>query len=134
MAGKKGRSGRPANETKLFSDEIINNVKTAAKKLEQEHNIPIEEAALSLIYDDKVQASVKSAVFKAYCDCFVEKSSKQKDYPNVDVDTAEVEVHFLTRVVKRWSTVIAKLGTGHRSVQASEIPISVSGLSGQHGF
>ena len=78
MAGKKGRSGRPANETKLFSDEIINNVKTAAKKLEQEHNIPIEEAALSLIYDDKVQASVKSAIFKAYCDCFVEKSSKQK--------------------------------------------------------
>ena len=49
MAGKKGRSGRPANETKLFSDEIINNVKTAAKRLEQEHNIPIEEAALSLI-------------------------------------------------------------------------------------
>jgi hypothetical protein len=79
MAGLKGRSGRrPEDSQKVFSDEIIKNVKRAASKLKRQHKISIEEAALSLMFDEKTQGSVKASIFKSYCDCFIEKSSKQK--------------------------------------------------------
>lgn len=78
MAGKKGRSGRPPDDTvKSFSQEVTNRVKDAAAKLSKEFGMPIEEAMLRMCYDQSVQDSVRSGVFKTYMECFVEKKSSK---------------------------------------------------------
>ena len=83
MAGTKGRSGgsrsgsgRPRKK-KTISEKVKNNYLKAARELAREYGEPIEKAVLRLVYEDKIQDSVKVAILKAYNEALLIKETEQ---------------------------------------------------------
>jgi hypothetical protein len=74
--GKREGSG-PKRKKKTVSEKVRANYLKAARKLAKEHGSPIEEAVLGLVYDKKVQDSVKVAILKAYNEALLVKESEQ---------------------------------------------------------
>ena len=77
MAGKKGKSGRKA-ENATISDTTKKAILKAAKELAKEYGEPVEKAMLRLCYEDKIQSSVKASIWKSYLESMVAKESKSE--------------------------------------------------------
>ena len=75
MAGKKGKSGRKPEGGSL-SDKVKGRVLAAAAKLQKEYGYTIEEAMMRLCFDEKVQATVKVGIWKAYLESMVVRETK----------------------------------------------------------
>ena len=84
MAGTKGHSGGPRpnsgrpRKVKTASDKTKYAIMKAARKLAREHGMPIEEAMLRMIYDPKVQDSVRASIWKSYLESLVAKETEQR--------------------------------------------------------
>lgn len=61
-----------------ISDDVKQAWVDAAKRLEEEFGMPIQEAALRLIYDSGTQASVKASILKVYNEATLVKESKSE--------------------------------------------------------
>ena len=72
--GARANSG-PKKKERTISSAVKANILDAAERLKKKHKIPVEEAMLALIYDKKVQESVKASVFKTYLDAMVAKET-----------------------------------------------------------
>ena len=86
MAGKKGMTGsggarpgggRPPKEKPEYEEEFRDAVLKAAQKLAKKYGKTLEEALLSLCFEDDTQDSVKASIFKVYADMFTVKRSRQ---------------------------------------------------------
>ena len=83
MAGTKGRSGGKRvgagrkREKKTTSEGVKNNYVKAAKKIAKEMGMTIEEAYLLMIFNPKVQDTVKASIMKSYNDAMISKESIQ---------------------------------------------------------
>jgi hypothetical protein len=85
MAGKKNRSGgarkgsgpKPKPKERNYSDEFKDAVVKYAKELAIEYKEPIEKAFLRMMYDDDVQDTVKSSIFKVYAEVLLVKETKK---------------------------------------------------------
>ena len=90
MAGIKGRSGgsRPGagrpRKKKTISEKVKNNYLKAARELRREYGEPIEKAVLRLIYENKIQDSVKVAILKAYNEALLVKETEKDVNINVN--------------------------------------------------
>ena len=73
--GARPGAGAPKKPKPDYDEKFKKQVLKAARELQKEHGISIEKAMLSLIYDEKAQASVKASVFKTYVEMFVTKHS-----------------------------------------------------------
>jgi len=70
--------GRPPKNMGSISDDVKQAWVDAAKRLEEEFGMPIQEAALRLIYDSGTQASVKASILKVYNEATLVKESKSE--------------------------------------------------------
>ena len=85
MAGVKGKSGgkrdnatgRPPKVTE-HEDKFKADIVKVLAKLEKENKKSFLEAAFSLMYEDKVQDTVKASLFKTYSEIFAVKKSETK--------------------------------------------------------
>ena len=73
---RKNQTGRPPI-IKTTSERIKNNYIKAANKLKKQYGIPLEEAVLGMVYDKKVQDTVKVAILKAYNEALLVKETEQ---------------------------------------------------------
>lgn len=78
---RKNQTGRPPKK-KTTSERIKNNYIKAARKLAKEYGKPLEEAVLGMVYDSKVQDTVKVAILKAYNEALLVKETKQDVHIN----------------------------------------------------
>jgi hypothetical protein len=76
VAGKKGRSGRKSDTPEEFVEEFTERMKKVAEKLSVKYGKSIEEAALEMIYDEKVQDAVKGGIWKTWCELHKKPASK----------------------------------------------------------
>jgi hypothetical protein len=74
--GKRTGAGRKPKQPEEFVEEFTERVKDVAARLAEKYGKPIEEAALEMIYDDEVQASVKASVWKSWCEFHKKPASK----------------------------------------------------------
>ena len=75
MAGKKGKSGRKADNASL-SDKVKQSILDAAKELAEEYGETIEKAMMRLCYLEETQSSVKASIFKEYLGSTVVRETK----------------------------------------------------------
>ena len=75
MAGKKGKSGRKADNASA-SDRTKSAILKAAKELAKEFGEPLEKAMLRLCYDERTQSAVKASIWKSYLESLVVRETK----------------------------------------------------------
>jgi len=77
MAGKKGKSGRKADNA-TASERTKSAILKAAKELAEEYGESIEKAMLRLCYVESTQSAVKASVFKNYLESLVVRETKSE--------------------------------------------------------
>jgi hypothetical protein len=70
------REGAGRKEKQVLSEIVKNRILEAAEKLATKNKQTIEEAMMEMVFDPKVQDSVKTSIFKIYLDASVVKESK----------------------------------------------------------
>ena len=86
MAGKKGKSGRKAENTTL-SERVKQSILDAAAELAEEYGETIEKSMMRLCYIKETQASVKASIFKEYLGSTVVRETKSENKSDITTIT-----------------------------------------------
>ena len=76
--GKRKGAGRPPKPPIEYDEKFKNDVLSTISELEAEYKKPFLEQVFSMIYDDKVQDTVKLFLFKIYVQIFSVKKTEHK--------------------------------------------------------
>ncbi len=76
MAGKKGKSGRKPNNPVNYDAKVKKNILSAISKAKKSHNQDVWEYFIGMVYDPKVQDSVKASILKTVKEVFVTQKAE----------------------------------------------------------
>ena len=76
--GKRTGAGRKTKPKINYDEKFKKEVLAALRKLKRTHRASFLEKVFEMMYDDKVQDTVKASLFKSYKEIFVTKTTDTK--------------------------------------------------------